>query len=300
MTDKNDVVKHDLPKLEAHQSEMGELQPKPFPTPRSRSNEDSGVLPGIPFFTDIEKDRAEREGSVMGATTSKVVDINKYPYSAVGRIVFHWNKRDWHGSAWAVDDQTIVTAGHNVQEDGIWSSNLRFQLRFQNGVSAEEVELSTVWSLKGWVRDEDLGYDLAVCMLSKKLAHLGQPLPVMGNVPPDQNEYDAVGYPGKPSPIHPFDGRVMWESRGDFVSASPSTAAPVKIKAENGMTQGCSGGPWIVRLPGNGALYANGLNSFGGGGDWMQSPYFGVGIANLLRASGALPQPAAQAVRSCA
>lgn len=294
MTDKNKVVEHDVPQTKVEAQLTVEPIPKPFPTPRGTPGDSEAGAIGVPFFTDIEKKRADAELQSSGAKTIEVGrEIANYPFSAVGRLIFTWGGKRWHGSAWAVDEQTIVTAGHNVQEKAEWSSDFAFQLRYADGVSAEEVTVTKVYALEGWVTDADFGYDLAVCTLATKLTKLGNPLPVMGNVAADQKQYDGVGYPGEPTPAHDFDGKLMWQSEGAFLSASPSENAPTKIKVENGMTQGASGGPWIVVFR-NGLLYANGVNSYGGNGVWMQSPYFGVGIENLLRASGVLPpQPSA-------
>jgi V8-like Glu-specific endopeptidase len=223
---KTDVVKHDLePPLAAEVFDWSKVEPLPLP-----------VIPRAPS--------EPQPSTQFGPTTTLVsaTDLTKAPYRSVGKMAmkFPGNDKELGASGWVVARRAFVTAGHCVYDRGFggWISKAIFCPRYDNGCT-KFYEAAVAYTLKGWVDDKDLAYDLAACVVTEGFASTEPPLAFQtGIFPPSQ--FAAIGYPGKPlNRRYDFDGKRMWQSVGALISAKDGV-----IWAENDLTDGASGGPW--------------------------------------------------------
>lgn len=228
--------------------------------------------------------RQRQELLNTGPTTSRVQFPNVAPFAAVGKLFFHWKGKDYVGSAWIINTPTrgIITAGHNVFDQGEWSTKVLFELQYANGHYAAEWAGKQSVALKGWTQDTNYAYDMAV-VIPKTV--IGTDVPSLGYVVDATAEnFLAVGYPTPPIPNYAFDGRYMWMSAGSFIAENQGI-----ISAYNNLTQGSSGGPWCAKA--RDVWVANGIQSHRfDNPDLAYSPLFSSRtFVPLLQSAGLLP-----------
>jgi V8-like Glu-specific endopeptidase len=209
----------------------------------------------------------------VGPITNPVANIQATPFRSVGKAYFRWRGADYSGSAWKLAASGIATAGHNVYDGGEWTTSLVFYLRYIDGVSDGIYTTRTLASLRGWVEQNDRGYDLAACRTRVAIDPVDTAPLAFAYNQPLADIYDALGYPGQPIPGFPFDGRRMWRSNGSPVDQNPNP-----ITAHINLSKGSSGGPWLATIQNRNLV--NGTQA-GGPADRSYSPYFGQGIKNL-------------------
>ena len=216
--------------------------------------------------------------------TARVPNRNVFPYTAVGKLFMTFDGANYVGSAWVIGQSAIFTAGHCIFDDGAedgWADRVLFIPQYHQGQEPIGRWAATrLHTLSGWAAggDDKFQYDMAAARLDRPVGPDTGVVGWIANQAPAP-AYQSVGYPSRRlSNTYPFDGREMWRCNGAYLDG----ANPIKMA--NNMTEGCSGGPWLIER--NGRFYANGLNSF----RWnvepetMNSPYFGRGFLNLLAA----------------
>jgi len=78
------------------------------------------------------------------------VDVNKAPYSYGGRLFFTHKGRDYAGTAeFVLHDDMLLTAGHNVFDEGERSTNVTFFRAYANGTGTE-FKITDIGILKAW------------------------------------------------------------------------------------------------------------------------------------------------------
>lgn len=184
--------------------------------------------------------------------------------------------QDYVGTGWVISESAVFTAGHCVFANKSWAKNILFIPQYD--ISAPPIgrwSASISYSLNGWTSNRDFKYDMGVFKTHKPIGPKTGSLGWMANYAPNQGPYKSLGYPAVPIQGFNFDGDHLWESIGGYISGTNP------LCMHNNMTQGCSGGPWIVTRNRN--VYVNGLNSFRFSNQpgVMYSPYFGDGFVNL-------------------
>lgn len=218
----------------------------------------------------------------VASDTRKVPDTGRDPYASVGKLFMTFGGEDAWGTAWLAEQNVVVTAGHCVYDHRRaqpWADKLIFVARFGGMPAAPKCSASVVHLLRGWHerQPDKYNYDLAAVTLT---ARAGQALGWVDDLAAQDVMIESIGYPhGWLSPVHDFDGSRMWACRGNFLGGQ-KTAVMV-----NNMTEGCSGGPWLVQRDGR-AVVA-GINSYRSPdhASAVQSPRFGRGLENLLAAA---------------
>ena len=219
----NDVVRHDLrvfPRIDFE----GESEPMPMPL-MSRP-------PGLAL--------AKPPNDTM--ITGQVLDV--LPYRSVGKMKLFFDPlRSLEASGWVVAPRAFITAGHCVYtvSRGGWIIEASFCPRFNLSCPGTDYKVEAVFTLQGWIDQgpEDRQYDLAACLVTERFAATEPPLAFVVNRDPAL-EYAAIGYPTKPISTHDFNGLRMWQSFGETQDEGDGL-----IWAENDLTGGASGGPWI-------------------------------------------------------
>lgn len=202
-----------------------------------------------------------------------------HPYQAVGKLFLRVAGSDRVATAFATGPRAVVTAGHCVYSDEFlrWAEEPMFAPGYDGGAPLGKWPAVSLHTLAGWKaqgNDARL-FDIGGLRLAEPLPV--QPIECKPGLSPAQGQFHSVGFPWAPlSTAYAFDGERMWYSQGD------QTAVGAIQRMANNMTQGASGGPWLVAK--GAAIYANGVNSFrlSNEPNTLASPYFGTGIANLV------------------
>lgn len=229
----------------------------------------------------------ETEAAVSAAAgfqTERVSDTAQMPYAAVGKLFMTFGSGDdsW-ATAWLAAPRVIVTAGHCLYDHrrgGMWADKIVFVLRYAGG-STGKLAATGCHVLAGWhgAGADMYSYDVAAATLRNPVAGV-VPLRWVQDLRRQDEPIESVGYPYQwVSPVHDFDGEAMWRCRGSHAGGEPL------VSMANNMTEGCSGGPWVIRR--GGVVQVGGINSYrpAGGTGLVQSPRLGRGLANLISAA---------------
>lgn len=266
-----DIDQVDMPPLD--KGMMKQVRP-PTSGPRRRT------------FRGVEQSRNTEifsPGFSAGLACTRVDGTTNFPYRAVGKLFVRVGGADRSGTAFVIGERAIVTAGHCIFPDmgGQWADEVMFAPHYANGSPAGQWHGRKLHILAGWqAQGSDARcYDIGGILLDRPVEPVTQRIGWYANIAPQQGLFQAVGYPRHwVSPSHDFDGEEMWRCTGDQL------ASGAILKMANNMTQGASGGPWLIAR--GGQIYANGLNSFRQSSepDALASPYFGAGFVNLVTA----------------
>lgn len=215
--------------------------------------------------------------------TARVTGVGNFPYSAVGKLFARVGGVVRFGTAFVVGPQAIATAGHCIFQNAAsqWADRVAFVPRYAGGAPSP----SGLWNVRslhvlaGWAAQQLNArlFDLGGAILDRPISQATGVIGWLANIPPNLGSLHSVGYPLQwVSPQYPFDGNQMWRCIGRQL---PSSGV---LKMANNMSEGASGGPWLIQRNGN--IYANGLNSFRltSEPDALASPYFGAGFVNLM------------------
>ena len=219
----------------------------------------------------------------VAESTIEVPDINKFPFSCVGKLFMREGDSNYVGSAWVIGERAIFTAAHCLYDDnGTFFDDVLFRPGFKDGSSPERFSVvqMSIDSRYAAFDDDHLKFDLGIAILDRPISDLTGVAGYAVN-PTSQiaigRSVTGVGYPAGA----PFDGQRMFQSTGSIVrDSAPGSTIERFFGAENDMTGGCSGGPWFDL-----SNTVVGLNSFvfvGEDPQVMHSPYFGTGFEELL------------------
>lgn len=199
-----------------------------------------------------------------GPNTVPVDDPGKKPFRSLGLLVDAQSGTATTG--WLVSPDTIITAGHCLcrPEQRPRPRSFYFALQYtrkQGGLWSRVVAAATLW---GWEMHRDHRYDIGICKLDQRYPRMYlKAWPVPENPP---KECLVVGYA--------YGGAQLWQSHCTDLRKNSRGA---HISAD--LSEGCSGGPWLVREGNN--YRPVGITSQGGEG-FLLSPAWGRGVENLL------------------
>jgi V8-like Glu-specific endopeptidase len=262
---------------------------RPVPTPKAPAQthpapETQDQPKGEPGQTDCghgeEKDlSAHLEPRGMGGQA--VAQPLNYPYRTVGKLFFTQNGGGFSGSAALISPNILLTAGHCVYEGG-WSTNMAFYPSYGNRAAndpAYKFNYSYLACWTAWSQQGNRAYDYGMVWIPDAPGNQIGWLGTLWNAPTANRTWDAVGYPGLPTP--PFNGNAMDEAVGQY--ASSSTSGVFGLTNDN-MEQGSSGGPWITAWNESSPTHANGLQSFHihDGDTTEYGPYFTQDLNGLM------------------
>lgn len=226
--------------------------PKPFPIVEEEPVEgepvDGGETQFTPPNTTVEPREESSDSAVLtpAVLATPVPTPAQWPWSANGKLFFDWKGNSYVGSAHSVYVNMLLTAGHNVYDQGEWSTNFLYYPAYP------------LWGKSwGWTRaavftawqQGNYAYDYATILPSSLLTEVGS-VGAVTSLSPAGRSWTAVGYPA----AAPYPGNQMYETTGSYVSGSS-----IITMSNNDMTQGSSGGSWLTSY--NGFLYVNGVQS---------------------------------------
>lgn len=190
--------------------------------------------------------------------TRQVHKQDKTPFAAVGLLVGAENGTAT--TAWLVGPDTILTAAHPLRARRSFFFGLQYS-RTSGGLWTRVVRAAT---LKGWLDHRDYRCDLAICRLEHSFqVPFLRPEPLTSDPP---LQCLVIGYS--------FGTATLWQSHCRDLAWKPQGAT-----VSTDLTEGSSGGPWLIRRAGR--YLPVGLTSRGGEG-FLTSPSWGKGCFNLL------------------
>lgn len=192
---------------------------------------------------------------------TKVTNPDKSPLKCNGKLYFTWKGEDWVGSAGAILLEVLLTAGHNVFDEGEWSDNFYFYPAYP--VNGQSWGWSRAAIFTAWQNAADYAYDYAMLLTDSPMKDIGS-VGVVRDLNPKGREWTAIGYPSEP----PYDGGNMMETTGNYVKGST-----IITMDKNDMTQGSSGGVWLTKT--DKGTFVNGVQSHRKQGEssYAASPY---------------------------
>ena len=265
------------------------------------SKSSPGYIPGSAPSTgytinnqeDVSQTQASSSGYSYPAPFVQYQNFDSYqiyPYSTVGVLFFTQYGVDYRCSAASIGNSAIWTAGHCIHrgdnsQNG-WSYNVVFAPAYKNGNYPFGVWSASYLTTKGaWFEFGDLRYDMAGAVLNEWNNQTISD--VVGSLGFAYNQDSGlhwlnIGYPS----AAPFDGKTQQLCAGSFAYADTSVPAPFPVAMGCDMTQGSSGGPWILNFSGQFGQtnFLNGNNSYRYSYHPKElfSPYFGSAAKSLF------------------
>ena len=205
-----------------------------------------------------------------------------YPYSACGKLFLTQGQAVARGSAAMISANIALTAGHCVYNQGVWSTRVQFCPGWGHRSSTDPVyavnyDYLACWT--AWSQNGNVAFDYGMIWFDSAPGNTTGWLGTLWNASTANRLWDAVGYPGLPSP--PFNENIMDESLG---AALPGAVTGTVGLSNDNMEEGSSGGPWLTDYNGSPRVYANGVQSFYTQKDssTLYGPYFTQDLNGLM------------------
>jgi V8-like Glu-specific endopeptidase len=212
----------------------------------------------------------------------EIADTREYPARVHGKVFLTYpGEGDFVCSGTVVGSpagNVVVTAGHCVFDAGIsnqWATNWLFIPGYRDGQEpfgrwvAQNLAAPT-----SWVQDADIRFDVGGAeMVPRAGAELEQEVGARG-IAFEQNRnqlFRAFGYPAQQPPLE-FTGGRLFACDSPYGGDDTTEPSPSPIRIACDMTQGSSGGGWVIDN-----AYVNSVVSYGYllEPNDLYGPYFG-------------------------
>jgi hypothetical protein len=216
-----------------------------------------------------------------------VGDYNEFPFRVIGKLRFYKDgSYSWQCSAALINPKLVITAAHCVANGvgGLYAGPI-FAPAYKDGNAPYGwYGVKTLWLFKSYYYGGNPARDVAVLILNDPIgSYLGY-LGLTANTVPNQT-WSQIGYPGETGPGgEPFDGTDQVWNRSPLGYRLNTGSDPYQIAAGSCLTQGSSGGPWIIWEN----MWVNGVVSLGtvlGCPYTFTTPYFDYSVWEMVLAA---------------
>lgn len=201
----------------------------------------------------------------LGFTTTQVGNVTVAPYQSIGKTFFNSGLSSATCSASLVGSSLLLTAAHCLYDPktGSYASRISFSPQYANGSPQGS------WTVLDFFLPQQFYNSTPTTTLTqydygfmRLINTINLPaLPILFSAPAAGSSTTSIGYPAQAIPGYDFDGDYQWQCVANLYRTKTT------LFMSNNMTQGCSGGPWIV----GGQIV--GLNSTGSTGT-INAPMF--------------------------
>jgi V8-like Glu-specific endopeptidase len=228
------------------------------------------------------------------ASSDQVADPTGFPARAVGLLVGKvkipvFGTIPFGCSASVVSSASaslIFTAGHCVEQTlfkhPLWVSKAVFVPGFHDGQTPLGLFPAKLEAtLPGWRKSQNENFDVGAMVLARNGVgqRAGDVVGALGLATGQGTNqlFDAYGYPE----AAPFDPDKQWHCQSGYTGTDPASfvfAGPPTMRINCDMTEGASGGGWLI-----GGQYLNGLSAYGYPDQpFLYGPYFGRAVWKLF------------------
>jgi V8-like Glu-specific endopeptidase len=283
--------------LEAGDSGRTAAEVRRYWTPKRMENAKPVKLlvDGTPAADESGGTRASREDSIP-FTSGEFTDPETlaFPNRVHGKVFFtRPGSGNFVCSGTAVEANnlsTVITAGHCVYSQGVWSTNFEFVPAYPNedsdgnpsyGEWAATEELAPTQ----WVSSGNFSFDVGAAVVAENGS--GQALQEVVGArgilfnQPVSGPVRSHGYPA----LAPFDGSKLRYCDSNLGSRDPASSAPQTMGIGCDMNGGSSGGGWVIAAGANGSVISVNSYTYAGPPDVMYGPYFGSVAQALYNAA---------------
>lgn len=245
---------------------MLEAIPKPLPVyhandaaPDNNTAKTRGPLRISPPNTSA-KERLKSPTSGSTKLAKPVEDPTDIPNIYNGKLFFTWKGTHYVGSAGSIYLDVLLTAAHNIYDEGEWSDNFMYYPAYPDFGKSWSWSRAAIF--EAWQNKTDFAYDYGMLLTDQPMSDVGSMASIQG-LPLADRSWTAYGYPA----AIPYPGNSMYKTTGNYVSGEN-----IVTMNNNDMTQGSSGGSWITHYKGK--AYVNGVQSTRGEQtNFANSPY---------------------------
>jgi len=210
-----------------------------------------GPLPTLPAVRKLIEQLPMSEVEVARAMSTRQIDsMVDLPYSAVGRLVTRFRRIstgeefETYGTAFVIGAKGLITAGHCLYYQGAEAVSAAFYPNFRGQPAPVRFTISEVAWHPQWAGDNStLQWDFGACITKEAVGSVTGMLGYKAGQEMPAGIVRSIGYPARRGVNLPFDGKQMWESAGG------AFARGVFRAVSSDLTQGASGGPWVVETP---------------------------------------------------
>ncbi len=237
--------------------------PKPLPKlPDDGEIAEQSTTTRRPTFTPPDtsiKDENDDQ-SLNGKLAKPVNSPENLPWRCNGKLFFTWKGDDYVGSAGAILLEVLLTAGHNVFDEGEWSDNFYYYPAYPDYGKSWGWKRASVFT--AWQYDANYAYDYAMILTDTSMKDIGS-IGCVRDLAPKDRTWTAIGYPSR----MPYPGDQMYKTTGNYIAGDS-----IITMDNNDMTKGSSGGVWLTDF--EGVMCVNGIQSTRGGvPEYANSPY---------------------------
>ena len=209
-------------------------------------------------------------------------DNTAYPNRVVGKVFYTQPGQGNFVCSGAVintdTDAFVFTAGHCVQDGGVFATNWLFVPGYKNGAAPFGEFVATQLTLPSFPPSFSLNFDHGAAIVAPSASGVSVEDAVgafgIALFEKLRQNWRAYGYPA----LAPFNGEGLFTCDSPTVAVIEDDPPPIGISCD--MTGGASGGPWVIR----GTLVASN-SSFGIPDAFpgiLFGPHFNVGAADLF------------------